>query len=201
MTISAGATNPVRNKNKHKAPGPAGGVTIPLLVIALTLIAVMILAVWFISPGGGKFNQDRLKIQEAQLEQFDRRIKRLEEIDKRLGRLEEEFKDYALNMMDRVESIEKSMAPARDRLDGRLDFPKTERIMTPAPAAQGPDRPAPPAPKTSRPRYHEVKPGDTLYRISLREGISVSELLRINNLKPGAVIHPGQKLLVGPPRR
>ncbi|MDA3810692.1 MAG: M23 family metallopeptidase [Spirochaetaceae bacterium] len=41
-----------------------------------------------------------------------------------------------------------------------------------------------------------VKKGDTLYSISRRNGISVSELLEMNNLSEGHVLHVGDKLFI-----
>ena len=45
-------------------------------------------------------------------------------------------------------------------------------------------------------RYHVVRTGDTLSKISNQYGISVDELCRLNNMKKTDTIHPGQKLLV-----
>ena len=46
--------------------------------------------------------------------------------------------------------------------------------------------------------YHEVVKGETLYRISIKYGISVDELKRLNNLKNNQPIYPKQKLIVAP---
>jgi len=46
--------------------------------------------------------------------------------------------------------------------------------------------------------YHEVLPGETLYRIGLRYGIAVDELLRLNDLEPGTTIYPKQRILISP---
>ena len=47
-------------------------------------------------------------------------------------------------------------------------------------------------------RYHEVKPGETLYRIARTYGFSVDELCRLNDISPEDVddIKPGRRLLV-----
>jgi LysM repeat protein len=47
-------------------------------------------------------------------------------------------------------------------------------------------------------RYHEVRPGETLYRISKTYGLTVDELCRLNNISPDEVgdIQPGRRLLV-----
>jgi len=47
-------------------------------------------------------------------------------------------------------------------------------------------------------RFHEVRPGESLYGIGKHYGISVDSILRLNNLSPNQPIHPGQKLLVSP---
>ena len=47
-------------------------------------------------------------------------------------------------------------------------------------------------------RYHVIKRGENLFRISLRYGLSVPELCHINGINPQDVIKPGQKLLVTP---
>lgn len=46
--------------------------------------------------------------------------------------------------------------------------------------------------------YHEVRPGDTLFKIAKEYGIHVDELCRLNNLTRSQIIHPGQKLMVAP---
>ena len=49
-------------------------------------------------------------------------------------------------------------------------------------------------------RYHEVKPGETLYRIAKTYGLAVDELCRLNDISPDEVgdIQPGRRLLVSP---
>jgi LysM repeat protein len=68
-------------------------------------------------------------------------------------------------------------------------------------AAEKPEVP-PPAEKQSsaqnKVRHHEVRRGDTLYGIAQEYGLSVAELMRLNNLTKTQAIHPGQKLLITP---
>ncbi|EXJ14396.1 LysM peptidoglycan-binding domain-containing protein [Imhoffiella purpurea] len=52
--------------------------------------------------------------------------------------------------------------------------------------------------KTTKVRYHVVKPQETLYRVALQNGISVAELRKLNKMKPNDNhIQPGQRLKVG----
>lgn len=46
--------------------------------------------------------------------------------------------------------------------------------------------------------YHYVRPGDSLYLIARRYGVTVSELTRINGISRRSVIYPGQKILLKP---
>lgn len=50
-------------------------------------------------------------------------------------------------------------------------------------------------------QYHEVRRGESLYRISMKYGLSVDELCRLNNIHPHQIIRPGQKLLVFPEKQ
>jgi membrane-bound lytic murein transglycosylase D len=50
----------------------------------------------------------------------------------------------------------------------------------------------------SAPKYHVVKPQETLYRVATLNGISVEKLRKLNKMGPNDNnIRPGQKLKVG----
>ena len=55
-------------------------------------------------------------------------------------------------------------------------------------------KPTPDQPKERTVRYHNVRAGETLWGISRRYGLTIDELSRLNELAPGTVIYPGQKL-------
>lgn len=74
----------------------------------------------------------------------------------------------------------------------KVDPPK-QRAM---PKAKPPEKTL--AKATAKPRYHVVKPQETLYRVATQNGITVSELRRLNRMKPSENhIWVGQKLKVG----
>jgi LysM repeat protein len=60
--------------------------------------------------------------------------------------------------------------------------------------------PARKEPVQSKTQVHEVRPGDTLYGIADKYGMTLDQLLQLNKLKKNAAIHPGQKLLISPQR-
>jgi len=51
--------------------------------------------------------------------------------------------------------------------------------------------------KTTGNRYHTVKPGETLYQIAPRYGLTIKKLRQLNKLGESDTIYPGQKLVVG----
>ncbi|NLT02366.1 MAG: peptidoglycan DD-metalloendopeptidase family protein [Bacteroidales bacterium] len=48
--------------------------------------------------------------------------------------------------------------------------------------------------KYSNLSYYTVKKGDNLGRIASRNGLSISKLCQLNNIKPSSIIRPGQRL-------
>jgi len=52
-------------------------------------------------------------------------------------------------------------------------------------------------PKTESELY-EIKPGDTLWEVARDHGMSVEELIYLNNMVPNQPIFPGQKVFVRP---
>jgi hypothetical protein len=53
-------------------------------------------------------------------------------------------------------------------------------------------------PTNTESEVYEIRPGDTLWEVAREHGMSVEELLHLNELAPNQPIHPGQKLLVRP---
>jgi LysM repeat protein len=70
-----------------------------------------------------------------------------------------------------------------------------EKRMTPSQTDQKATTDSPKQSKAVKKRYHEVKKGETLYRIAKQYGITVDELRRLNKLSPNEPIEIGQKLL------
>ncbi|MFZ0613161.1 MAG: LysM peptidoglycan-binding domain-containing protein [Desulfobacterales bacterium] len=63
-------------------------------------------------------------------------------------------------------------------------------------APMSPDDLAPKPPASESTVYHTVAPGDSLYTIGFRYNVSVPELRRLNHMEEGAVLHPGERLVV-----
>ena len=101
--------------------------------------------------------------------------------------------DQLEGRMDRLEAL---VAEQFEKVDERLqEVAKTQKSVASAPPAP---KPAPKAalskPATSG-EFYTVKPGDTLYSVSTRFGLSVDRLKQLNNIS-GNTIRPGQSLRV-----
>jgi len=140
----------------------------------------------------------RLKRDAADLEARNRELTaQVQAVREQLGRMQEEaaaMRDAAL-LKEQDMSGRARKAPAKGKrpdkmAPGNMDQGAMSGAMATAPM---PDlAPAAGAP----PRYHQVKPGDTLMAIGRLYGVDVNTLKLLNNLKDNT-IHVGQRLVVG----
>lgn len=169
-----------------------------LLVAAGAAIIVILLLIVFIPRGGGDI-EEQLRPLTAQLQQLEQRLGIVEGQEPVLAQLVE--KGNAIDtLIARVDRIEAFANLRMDQLTERLE--KIEKAPKPAPPAAAAPKTVPrktakaPAKKAAI-KTHTVKAGETLYGISRKYGLSVDQLLKMNNLGKGAIIKPGQRLKVG----
>jgi len=115
--------------------------------------------------------------------------------EERLARIEERHRAFE-QMMVRFEELDKSLSSRMDHIEKVLESLQKKMTVSGTTVSQ-PAR-APEKKTATTVRYHHVRGDDTLYRISRKYGLTVEALRRMNNLTPDAIIHPGQKLIVGP---
>ena len=170
--------SPRRQKNAYSS-GPSGRF---ILLIGLGAVIVILLLV-LLFRGSGK--QDLSPIQ-SRLDRLEKRIALVEESGKRIEALDGQMKSLQQNQL-RLESSSKSVADRLEKLSRQMEKPPAQP-------------PAHKEPVQAKAQYHEVRPGDTLYGIASKYGLTLDQLLRLNNLKKNAALQPGQKLLVSPER-
>ncbi len=152
------------------------------LILGGAGILLLIVLVAIFSGNHKKPSADDLAAIQARLGQLEKRIKHLEAMEGKL-------------FVTETANTEVSLAQQLQNVTKRLDL--LEKRMAPGPAkARAPlttqGRPSP----LKNERYHEVRSGDTLFRIATKYGITTDELCRLNNISPRHIIHPGQRLLV-----
>jgi len=155
-----------------------------ILILGGAGILLLIVLVAIFSGNDKKPSADDLAAIQARLGQLEKRIKHLEGMEGK-------------PLVTETAKTEGSLTQQLQNLTKRLD--RLEKRMAPVPAkAQAPlttqEKPSP----LKKGRYHEVRSGDTLFRIAAKYGITIDELCRLNNITPGKIIYPGQRLLVAP---
>jgi len=113
-----------------------------------------------------------------------------------VSRLEEEVNELRQFVSARKES-ETRPTPKIDALSRRMDRLE-KKIAAVAPVLQAPKPISEKATPQGKAEYHEVRRGETLFRISKEYGLSLEQLCRLNQITPDTPIQPGQKLLVSP---
>jgi LysM repeat protein len=161
-------------------------------VIGIVVIVVLI-SVFF---GGGGLSQGDLAPLQAKLDLVERRMTHLEGLESRIAFLEDQETELQQLILD-LDKSGRSLTEQVDEISKKLGG--VEKGKPTAPARVKTTAPGTAAEKpvsAEMKRYHKVRPGETLYRIAKRYGISVSELCRLNSISLNQAIHPGQKLLI-----
>jgi LysM repeat protein len=173
---------------------------IPFVVLVVGLIALIILFVVSISGRDNTNFDNQVASIEKRLRQSEDRLNNLE-LNTGGGKRIEEQNSKLVEINDKVSRLEASVALRMDqiaaevnRMQKRASSARTSRASTTGVKKTTTSKPAQ---KTSNLKYHQVRAGETLFSIGKRYGLKVDELLRLNNMKSGAVIYPGQKLVVG----
>ena len=160
-----------------KLPGKIG---FSLLIGAVILGLFVLVAVLF--PRSSNVDSgNRMRSLERRIKQLEERLYRLDRIEANLEQVKEKSKQFNLFR----DTVKKPKTPPQSTT--------TEKPITPPESTT-----AQTAKEQIEAVYHEVLPGETFYGIGLRYGIAVDELLRLNDLEPGATIYPRQKILISP---
>jgi len=168
--------------------GRNGSKSLPLPIIAASagvfILTVILIVVWVNSNKKStavELNTIKLKINmvEGRLSHLEKEIPELQaSVTKRQE--PQGFLTQRLNALSmQVNQLENQVSSAA----GGVRVPNS---VQPSPVTQ------------DKGRYHEVKPGETLYRIAKTYGFSVDKLCRLNDISPDDVgdIQPGRRLLV-----
>jgi len=95
--------------------------------------------------------------------------------------------------------LSQAQTPATPAEAASTNAALTPAAANPAPAAAPADTNAPAATtSTERPSTYTIAQGDSLWTIAHKFGTTVVKLRKLNNLKKGALLHPGQVLQIPP---
>jgi type IV pilus assembly protein PilF len=112
---------------------------------------------------------------------LEKQQKVLQQLVLETGRSARSAKSEIDRLAEKIEILEKKKVSSAGKT-GKSRASKQQREQT----------------SSTKKRYHIIRKGENLYRISLRYGIPVEKLCRLNGITSGQVIVPGKKLLVPP---
>lgn len=182
------------NRPEKKTSDPEKGKKI--LVFGGAIVCVVVLIIVLILLAGNKSTKESASPVQAQVKALEEKVAHLGEIEQNIA-----------SVQGQQEALQKSIASLEGSLKslGRDLRNVTREVEQMKKGAAGMSKQAKKtepvreqATSQTRRRYHVVQKGESLYRIAARYGTSVHELYRLNSLTSKSVIHPGQKLLIGP---
>ena len=148
-----------------------------------------------------KRSKNELMEYEARNRELTAQVQTVREQMARVQEEAEAMKESALLDRKAKADMKRAFTPVRKALSVE-PMPDTAELSSSSPGID-PEVSALPGPTESllgsmrSPTVHVVKPGETLYRISLRYGVTVNKVRKWNKL-PDDIIEVGQKLIVGP---
>ena len=167
-------------------PYALGGAGVIVAVIAIILA---------LSGGEKTAGMEQLQALETRVLRLEEKLAGLESLEKQLALVETQQSELA-KLAKRYDRFEATVNTQIDQIIKELGnlYQKTSARGKAAPRVS-----KAPEPISPTARFHRVKSGETLYRISRKYGLTVKQLQSYNQLAPGAAIYPGQKLRLTPP--
>lgn len=172
------------------------------LLTGVVLFIAFIGGVKMLFYNQGKADDQRLAALEKKIQRLDEQYAKFDSIDDKVTRIWEQAKSFE-NFRDRFDRTEASMTLRMDHLATNIDSVQKRlaaadthaRTTRPVQREQvKSDRKS--SANNAAVQYHTVAPKETLYGISLKYGIKLDNLLKMNHIAKGTVIQPGQKLIV-----
>jgi LysM repeat protein len=203
--------NPFSGWQKNKRLGLFSDLITSPFVWAGTAIVILILILMVFWPdSNNRASIDKLDSMAERLDMLENRIfivetsfqnitnqqpqeQNIESFQNRIEQLEAFVKHKTDLFTSELEKAQKNISSLESKPSSTVTSSKSASAKKSAPA----EKPAA-VRKTDTAKYHTVQKGETLYRISLNNGISVDQLLKLNNMSKNSVIYPGQKLRVSP---
>jgi LysM repeat protein len=167
------------------------------IIGGIGLVIIVILLVMVLAGPSDVVDRQQLQALEDRIQQLEKRITTTGVMDEALGRIDNNEKELSL-IMERVDRFEGTVTTQIDQIIKELGKLHQKAGSAPAAKVKTP-QPAVKSTPEKQIKVHEVRPGETLYSISRRYGLTVDQLRTYNNLSKDTAIRPGQKLKLSPP--
>lgn len=187
-----------------------------ILIFGSVVILALVLLIMLFPRGGNNIPKGELIAIKTKLQHLEKKITDTTTIKSQIDHLERQEEGLRKRTAETVISVD-ALSKEIEKLAKKIDETKTKSVSvstttkTPPVSRKQPKaelvvtKPETPPvameqtkqiPRTQS--YHVVRSGENLFRISLRYGITLKKLCRINNITVDHVIRPGDKILVKP---
>jgi len=164
-----------------------------VLHVAVLLLALIAIFTVYMQRKGGETDGEKIREIDKRLGDIEDRLNRIESTEKSISSIDEQRTKFEISLMNRLEGLESLITKK-----GSTDTAEPDNLHTEAVVKES-DKKAEPEKDNEigdNIRYHQVLAGETLYRISLKYGMTVEELRKLNKIAPEVAIYVGQKLIV-----
>ncbi len=181
-------------RSQKNPPDPRKRKSSLLFVGAALLIIILIIAIAFIAGNGSSVKpisdiQTRIKPLEEKVAHFggmEGNIASIQQQQETLQQAVSGLESSLKSLQERLGHLSREVASLKKRMGITPASTKSTALIRNKLLSE------------TRPRYHVVLKGESLYKIAKKYGLSLQELYRLNNLTSKSVIHPGLRLMITP---
>lgn len=169
---------------------------IPLSKFGIGFLILVILLILLFARNRSNVFENRIAALENSVKHFVEMADKLDVVDDRVTQVWEQAQTFQ-QFKERFDRSEAALTSRMDQIVINLGSLQKQMSKVRAQKAKT-SKTAKVSKKTPGKRYHIVKPGETLYQIGPRYGLTIKKMRQLNKLGDGDTIYPGQKLLVSP---
>lgn len=168
---------------------------IPLSKFGIGFLILLILLILLFARNRSTALEKRIAALENSVKNLEQMVDKSNVVDNRVAQVWEQAQTFQ-QFKERFDRSEAALTARMDQIVINLDSlqKKMSRVRTQKAKTS---KTATVSKKTTGNRYHTVKPGETLYQIAPRYGLTIKKLRQLNKLGESDTIYPGQKLVVG----
>lgn len=191
----------IGNKRNKTEPKFSAKKDKSFLIVCAAVLCLLFLIISFLPVTGKIEDQKYIKELEARISALERKLdgaeftpEKMRELTATGSKMESFINNY--NRLDASVTLKTNLLAGRiDKLQTQIDT-----LERPTPKKQVPIKVKKKVKKTvkkkTEPEYHTVKKGETFYSISRKYGVTLGQIRSLNGFSQGAVIYPGQKIIV-----
>lgn len=169
---------------------------IPLSRFGIGFLILLILLILLFARNRSTALENRIAALENSVKNLEQMVDKLNVVDNQVAQVSEQAQSFQ-QFKERFDRSEAALTSRMDQIVINLSSLQKQMSRVGTQKAKT-SKTAKVSKKTTENRYHTVKPGETLYQIAPRYGLTIKKLRQLNKLGESDTIYPGQKLVIRP---